>query len=56
MNSNKQLVGLKLTSVPGELTTYEVTIKAQQGEKELLPDWLKVNNIMSITKPIDGVV
>ena len=39
INSNKQPVGLKLTSMSGEQTFCEVTTEVQQERKELLPDW-----------------
>ena len=38
MQSDKQLTGLKLTSGSGEQTINEVTVKAQQDMKELIPD------------------
>lgn len=54
MNSNKQPVGLKLTSMSGEQTHYEVTTMGSTGGKKnyYLIDTV-INYIMGINKPID---
>ena len=51
--SNKQPAGLKLTSMSGRQTFYEVPLRANRGKRSLYLIDTKANYIMDINKPID---
>ena len=55
MNSNKQPAGLKLTSLSGEQTFYEVATGVKKKKKNYCLIDTEINYIMGITKLTDPI-